>query len=93
MKPRASVTITRAPGTCPVMAATRSSRRRNRVLPQPAESFHQSWTAQSGPPAPPQQNNFEVPFYPPAIIPAPPYPPQQGQPYPRKGQHFPHVRN
>jgi hypothetical protein len=65
----------------------------NRVLPQPAESFHQSWTAQSGPPAPPQQNNFEVPYYPPPVIPAPPYPPQQGQNRPRPGQHFPHARN
>jgi hypothetical protein len=36
----------------------------NRKLPQPAESFHQSWSAQSAPPAP----QPEVPFYPPPII-------------------------
>jgi hypothetical protein len=43
----------------------------NRVLPRPAESFHQSWSAASTPPgaqpAPP-----EVPFYPPPVIVAPP---------------------
>jgi hypothetical protein len=43
----------------------------NRVLPTPAESFHQSWSAASTPPkaqpAPP-----EVPFYPPPVIVAPP---------------------
>jgi hypothetical protein len=42
----------------------------NRVLPRPAESFHQSWSAASTPPgaqpAPP-----EVPFYPPPVIVAP----------------------
>jgi hypothetical protein len=44
----------------------------NRKLPQPAESFHQSWSAQSTvqPPQP------EVPFYPPPIIVAP----QNGMP-------------
>jgi hypothetical protein len=36
----------------------------NRVLPKPAESFHQSWTSQSAPPA-------EVPLYPPPVIGAP----------------------
>jgi hypothetical protein len=36
----------------------------NRKLPQPAESFHQSWSAQSAPPVP----QPEVPFYPPPII-------------------------
>ena len=39
---------------------------RNRRLPQPAESFHQSWSAQSAPPAQP-----EVPLYPPPVIVAP----------------------
>src|SRR6202047_1193025 len=39
----------------------------NRRLPQPAESYHQSWSAQSTPhPAQP-----EVPFYPPPVIFAP----------------------
>ncbi len=36
----------------------------NRKLPQPAESYHQSWTAQSAPP----QAQQEVPFYPPPVI-------------------------
>ena len=43
----------------------------NRRLPQPAESYHQSWSAQSAPPpkvAPPPQ---EVPMYPPPVIVAP----------------------
>jgi hypothetical protein len=43
----------------------------NRTLPKPAESFHQSWSAQSAPPpkvAPPPQ---EVPMYPPPVIVAP----------------------
>lgn len=39
----------------------------NRQLPQPAESFHQSWSAQSAPPA----ARNEVPFYPPPVIEAP----------------------
>jgi hypothetical protein len=39
----------------------------NRKLPQPAESFHQSWSAESKPPAP----QAEVPFYPPPVILAP----------------------
>lgn len=40
----------------------------NRRLPQPAESYHQSWSAQSDmtPPAQP-----EVPLYPPPVIGAP----------------------
>ncbi len=42
----------------------------NRVLPKPAESFHESWSAQS---APPPKTQPEVPFYPPAVIVAPPY--------------------
>ncbi len=39
----------------------------NRRLPQPAESYHQSWSAQSTP----QQAQPEVPFYPPPVIIAP----------------------
>ena len=39
----------------------------NRKLPRRAESFHQSWSAQSAP-LPPQ---LEVPYYPPPIIFAP----------------------
>jgi hypothetical protein len=42
----------------------------NRRLPQPAESYHQSWSAQSTP-QPPQPAQPEVPFYPPPIIVAP----------------------
>jgi hypothetical protein len=41
----------------------------NRKLPQPAESYHESWSARSAPPAPQAQ----VPFYPPSVIVAPPY--------------------
>jgi len=40
----------------------------NRALPQPAESYHRSWSAQSAPPAPQQQ--YDVPEYP-TIIEAP----------------------
>ncbi len=40
---------------------------RARKLPQPAESYHQSWSAQSNPP--PAQ--ADVPFYPPPVIVAP----------------------
>lgn len=36
----------------------------NRKLPKAAESFHQSWSAQSAPPAP----QPEIPFDPPAVI-------------------------
>ena len=39
----------------------------NRKLPQPAESFHESWSAQSNPPQP----QADVPFYPPPVIVAP----------------------
>jgi len=39
----------------------------NRRLPQPAESYHQSWSAQSTP----QPVQPEVPFYPPPVILAP----------------------
>ena len=39
----------------------------NRKLPQPAESYHQSWSSQSTP----QPVQPEVPFYPPPVIIAP----------------------
>jgi hypothetical protein len=39
----------------------------NRKLPQPAESYHESWSAQSAPP----KAQPEVPFYPPPVIIAP----------------------
>ena len=39
----------------------------HRKLPQPAESYHQSWSAQSMP----QPTQAEVPFYPPPVIVAP----------------------
>jgi hypothetical protein len=41
----------------------------NRKLPPPAESFHQSWSAQSMP----QPADSGVPPYPPPVIVAPPY--------------------
>jgi hypothetical protein len=41
----------------------------NRKLPQPAESYHESWSAQSAPP--PKLQQPEVPFYPPPVIVAP----------------------
>lgn len=43
----------------------------NRILPHPAESYHESWSAASAPPKaqPPQP---EVPLYPPPVIVAPP---------------------
>jgi hypothetical protein len=41
----------------------------NRRLPQPAESYHQSWSAQSAPP----QTQPQVPLYPPPVIVAPQY--------------------
>ena len=63
----------------------------DRPLPQPAPAYHESWTAQSGPPAPPQQNYFDMPIYP-QINPGP-VPPQQGQNRPRPGQNFPRYRN
>jgi hypothetical protein len=42
----------------------------NRKLPQPAESYHESWSAQSAPP--PRAQQPEVPLYPPPVIAAPP---------------------
>jgi hypothetical protein len=62
----------------------------NRKLPQPAESYHQSWSSQSTMQPP------EVPLYPPPVIVAPPYggtpqnpaaPPQEFQP--RKPKRVP----
>ncbi len=43
---------------------------KNRILPHPAESYHESWSAASTPPKakPPQA---EVPLYPPPVIVAP----------------------
>ena len=66
----------------------------NRRLPQPAESYHQSWSAQSTP----QRAQPEVPFYPPPVIVAPrnddagplqdfSMPPQD---FRRRKQHVPH---
>lgn len=49
----------------------------DRKLPKPAESYHQSWSAQSAPPAPqapydmPVQPDVIVPFNPPPVIKAP----------------------
>ncbi|CAN5418311.1 hypothetical protein BH11PSE4_BH11PSE4_09350 [soil metagenome] len=40
---------------------------KNRKLPKPAASHHESWSAQSAPPAPQEQ----VPFYPPPVIEVP----------------------
>ena len=51
----------------------------NRRLPQPAESYHQSWSAQSAP-LPAQSN---VPVDPPAIIYAPQDDRRRPQPFPR----------
>jgi len=46
----------------------------NRKLPQPAESYHDSWDAQSMPlPATSPNPQPEVPLYPPPVIMAPPY--------------------
>lgn len=38
----------------------------NRALPQPAEGYSRSWSAQSAPPAP--QQHYDVPEFPPPII-------------------------
>jgi len=44
----------------------------NRKLPQPAESYHQSWSAQSAPNPPTLPNpQTEIPLYPPPVILAP----------------------
>jgi hypothetical protein len=42
----------------------------NRKLPKPAESYHESWSAQSNPQSA-QPAQPEVPFYPPPVIVAP----------------------
>jgi hypothetical protein len=42
-----------------------------RGLPQPAESYHESWSSQSAPPAVQPLVQPEVPFYPPPVIGAP----------------------
>ncbi|HEY3681159.1 MAG TPA: hypothetical protein VGL45_20790 [Bradyrhizobium sp.] len=44
----------------------------NRVLPKPAESYHQSWSAESAPPPKAAPPPAEVPMYPPPVITAPP---------------------
>lgn len=56
----------------------------NRRLPQPAESYHESWSAQSAP----QRAQPEVPLYPPPVIVAPQY----GDPrhFQRRRQDVPH---
>ena len=51
----------------------------NRRLPQPAESYHESWSAQSTP-LPAQSN---VPVNPPTIIYAPQYDGRRPPPFPR----------
>jgi hypothetical protein len=59
----------------------------NRKLPQPAESYHESWSARSAPPA----AQPEVPFYPPPVIVAPQN--GDGMPHdfrPRRPKKFPH---
>ncbi len=43
----------------------------NRILPKPAASYYQSWSAESAPPRP-QPPAAEVPLYPPPVIAAPP---------------------
>ena len=58
----------------------------NRRLPQPAESYHQSWSAQSTPQAVPP----EIPFYPPPVIVAP-HDGEAGMPQDfRRPRKFPH---
>jgi hypothetical protein len=57
----------------------------DRRLPQPAESYHQSWSSQSTP----QPVQPEIPFYPPPVIVAP----QNGMPQdPAIPQDFEHRR-
>jgi hypothetical protein len=66
----------------------------NRVLPKPAESFHQSWSAESAPPPKVVPAQPEVPLYPPPVIMAP----QNGgagmppnfEPQQRRPQPLPH---
>ena len=63
----------------------------NRILPKPAESYHQSWSAESAPPKaqPPQP---EVPLYPPPVIAAPEYNGAGVLPDPTMRPHDPRVR-
>jgi hypothetical protein len=58
----------------------------NRRLPQPAESYHQSWSAQSTP----QRAQPEVPFYPPPVITAPQDFSTSPQDFRRRKHHVPH---
>jgi hypothetical protein len=64
----------------------------NRILPKPAESYHQSWSAESAPPPKVAPAPPEVPLYPPPVIVAP----QNGgmppnfDPQPRRPQPLPH---
>jgi hypothetical protein len=62
----------------------------NRRLPQPAESYHQSWSAESTPQ--PAQQQPEIPFYPPPVIMAPPSSDDERdhkrQDFPRQPQEF-----
>ena len=59
----------------------------NRRLPQPAESYHQSWSAQSTP----QRAQPEVPFYPPPVIVAPHNgEAEMPQDFQRRRQNVPH---
>jgi hypothetical protein len=43
----------------------------NRVLPKPAESYHQSWSAESAPPPKVIPPPSDVPLYPPPVITVP----------------------
>jgi hypothetical protein len=59
----------------------------NRKLPQPAESYHESWSARSTP----QAAQPEMPFYPPPVMVAPQN--GDGMPHdfrPRRPKKFPH---
>jgi hypothetical protein len=57
----------------------------NRRLPQPAESYHESWSAQSAP----TRAQPEVPFYPPPVITAP-RDRDTPQDFQRRKQNVPH---
>jgi hypothetical protein len=57
----------------------------NRKLPQPAESYHQSWSAQSTP----QRAEPAVPFYPPPVILAPQNGDMGPQEFRRRKQNVP----
>lgn len=66
----------------------------NRTLPEPAESYRQSWSAQSAPPAPANQQpmNFDVPLEPPPIVRGQPDRPGSGH-RPHASQSFQHFQN